>query len=266
MSMILSSSLFDNERIQTSKIVVIVWQWINSNIENRRHCLFYFKFLNMFLFNHFLNQTRKFAHYQYYYIHWQSRLMHNRKQKRNHFEKLISRCQKSIEFFISLLIWNSFEHELFVFRSLIWSSFEHELFVSRLIWFQHFCLITSKWFDFCIFVWSYRNDLIWKIIIIVILTFDKFKLIKLFAKIVANTKTIVFEVFFQRFSKSFEQIVRIAEFLLMKRNDWDFDDIIIKVFCELVVLQKSFWRKNLLFLFWASIFTRTIWSNRTFAK
>ena len=61
--------------------------------------------------------------------------------------------------YFSLLIWNSFEHELLAFHLLIWSSFEHELLASRLIWFQHFCLITSKWLDFCIFDWSHRNDL-----------------------------------------------------------------------------------------------------------
>ena len=32
----------------------------------------------------FIDQTREFAHYQYYYIHRQSRLMHNRKQQKNH--------------------------------------------------------------------------------------------------------------------------------------------------------------------------------------
>ena len=34
-----SSSLLDNERIQTSRVVVIAWQWTNSDIESRRHCL-----------------------------------------------------------------------------------------------------------------------------------------------------------------------------------------------------------------------------------
>ena len=50
--MILSSSLFDNGRVQTSKIVVIV----------------YIKFLNKFLLSHSMSQTREFAHYQYYFI------------------------------------------------------------------------------------------------------------------------------------------------------------------------------------------------------
>ena len=178
----------NNERIQTSRVVVIVWQWTSSNIESRRHCLLYFRFLNMLLLNHLMNQTREFAHYQYYCTHRRSRLMHsrehqedhskncslhflclqlhrwsrlkhNREQKRNHLERLISRCQKSIEFFTLLLIWSSFEHELLASRSLTWNSFEHELFASRSTWLQHFCLITSKWFDFCISAWSHRNDL-----------------------------------------------------------------------------------------------------------
>ena len=141
MSMILSSSLFNNERIQTSKIVVIV----------------YINYVNMFLLNHFMNQIRKFAHYQYYYyyIHRRSRLMHNRKQKRNHsntkffsienfFENVIFKKNEiiyKINFSLlkirirnCFLIWNSFEHELFVF----W-------YVSHQTnWFLHFCLIASK--------------------------------------------------------------------------------------------------------------------------
>ena len=32
----------------------------------------------------FIDQTREFAHYQYYYIHRRSRLMHNREQQKNH--------------------------------------------------------------------------------------------------------------------------------------------------------------------------------------
>ena len=71
-----------NERIQTSKIVVIVWQWTNSNIESRRHCLttklsfvnkqwnviVYIKFSNMFSRNYHENRLENCCITQYYCI------------------------------------------------------------------------------------------------------------------------------------------------------------------------------------------------------
>ena len=170
-SMILSSSLFNNERIQTSKIVVIV----------------YINYVNMFLLNHFMNQIRKFAHYQYYYyyIHRRSRLMHNRKQKRNHsntkfflYWKFLEKYNFQTErnhsntkyFFVNKSLHSQFFFDLKFIRTrniffrLIWNSFEHELFV--------FCfdLISTFLFD--------HIEMIWKIIIVVIFAFDKFDLIE----------------------------------------------------------------------------------------
>ena len=55
--------------------------------------------------------------------------------------------------------WKFFVKRNLSLLSLTWNSFAHEIFASRLIWFQHFCLITLKWFDFYIFAWSHRNDL-----------------------------------------------------------------------------------------------------------
>ena len=112
----IAHEIYDNERINSTKMSMIL-----------SSCLFYFKFVNMFLLQSFLDQIEKFVHYQYYYLlamnesirrnvndfivvctrfwiclmHYsillffsyrRSRLMHNRKQKRNHFEKLIFRC------------------------------------------------------------------------------------------------------------------------------------------------------------------------------
>ena len=141
MSVILSSSLLDNERIQTSKVVVIV----------------YIKYVNMFLLNHFMNQTREFAHYQYYYyyIHRRLRLMHSREQKRNH----SNTKSFSIEDFFENVIFkkNEIIHKANFSLSeirirncfLTWNSFEHELFASWCVshqanWLLHSCLIASK--------------------------------------------------------------------------------------------------------------------------
>ena len=115
-------------------------------------------------------------------IYRRSRLMHNRKQKRNHSNTkyfLVVRNSNSQLFF---LISKFIRTRDICFSSNLWNSFEHEIFVSRLIWFQHFC------FD--------RIEMIWKIIIVVIFASDRLELIE------------------TNYSK---QIVLIAKFLLSKR-------------------------------------------------
>ena len=180
--------------------------------ENRRQCLFYFKFLICFCsVIHWSNSRIRTLSILLYYIYRRSRLMHNRKQKRNYFEKLISRCQKSIEFF------TFFDLKLIRTRNIVFRF---------LIWFLHCCLN------------SYRKT--WKIIMIVTFAFSKFELIERLQKSSQNVKlTIVFEFFFSDFFHWFAC-----------RVCWNFDDIIIRIFCEFVALQKFFRRKiNLLFCF-----------------
>ena len=96
------------------------------------------------------------------------------KTKTKSFAKLVFRCQK---FEFANFCWFQI-HSNTKYLFIVWfethSNTRYLLFV--LIWFQHFCSIASKWFDFCIFVWSHRNDLIWKIIIVVIFAFDKLEL------------------------------------------------------------------------------------------
>ena len=77
-----SSSLLDNERVQTSKIVIVYF------ISN-------FWYVSA---QSFIDQTREFAHYQYYFTHRWSRS----RTERDHLERLVSRCQKSSEFFTFL--------------------------------------------------------------------------------------------------------------------------------------------------------------------
>ena len=152
---------------------------MNSNIENRRHCLtmnefkhrkssslfILFQIFEYVFVQSFIDQIRKFAHYQYYYIHQRSRLMHNRKQQKNH--------SKNCSFFFNEII-----------RKINFSLSE----ISRKM--CSFSLkITRKIYDFLI--WSLhcclnRIEMIWKIIVIVIFSFNKFELIDLFAKIVAK--------------------------------------------------------------------------------
>ena len=135
----------------------------------------YIKFVNMFLLSHFIDQTREFAHYQYYYTHRWSRLMHNREQNEIIRTRSFFRCQK---FEYATLLRRSFEHEIFFLVLLkIHSSTSYLLFDAYHI----------KRFDFCMSAWSHRNDLIWKIIIVVIFAFDRLELFDLFAEIVATT-------------------------------------------------------------------------------
>ena len=116
-------------------IVVIVWQWTNSNIESRRHCLTMNEFKHressslLTLFQIFEYVSAQSSHESNSRIRALSILLYSSmitfdahsKSSRKSFEELFS------SFFLT---WSSFEHELFAFRSLTWSSFEHELFAS----------------------------------------------------------------------------------------------------------------------------------------
>ena len=179
--------------------------------------------------NHFMNQTRKFAHYQYYYIYRRSRLMHNRKQNRNHpntkffsienFSKDVifrqneiirtrnfSRCYE-FDFATFFVTWNSFEHELFAFwcvsHQTIWFDFASLFERIDMIWFEK---SLSSWF-------SHLANSNWS------------------KRLQKSTDAFFFQWFF-------DQVVY--------RVCWNFDDIMIEISCEFVTLQKSSWKENLL--------------------
>ena len=194
----------------------------------------------MFLLNHFMSQTREFAHYQYYCIHRRSRLMHNREQKRDH--------SNTKSFFIENLSKNVIfrKNEIILTRSLsLLIEVRIRNFSSKIIRTRNLSSMKFVFEDVLVFEFNLifaslldRIEMIWRITIIVIFAFDRFELIELFAKIVASTRTIAFEV-------SLSTIFRIVwtsrshrRILLSKRSNWDFDDIMIKVSCELVSLQK----------------------------
>ena len=120
-----------------NKLLNRLWVW------SRHQCLLYIKFLKMFLLNHSLIRFEN-SRIINIIIFIDDHVWCIRKQKRNYFEKLVSRCQKFFEkFIIFLLTWNSFEHEIFVSCSLKFS----ERFITFL---RH---------DFCIIVWVTSTDL-----------------------------------------------------------------------------------------------------------
>ena len=123
----IAHEICDNERIQTSKIVVIVYFISN----------FWIYFCSVILWIK-LENSRIINIIIFFDDHVWCTIENNNEiiRTRNIFSLLKVRIRNSF------LIWNSFEHEIFAFH-LIRNSFEHEIFVSR--------------FDFCINVWSHRK-------------------------------------------------------------------------------------------------------------
>ena len=97
-------------------------------LESRRQCLLYFKFVNMFLSQSFLDQIEN-SRIINIIILYSSTITFDAqsKAKTKSFAKLVSRCQKSFEESITSL-WKSFEK--YIIFALIWNSFEHEIFAS----------------------------------------------------------------------------------------------------------------------------------------
>ena len=228
-----------------------LWQWTSSDIESRRHCLTMDGFRHressslltsgswicfcpitlrvrledsriinttIFIGDHVWctieNVKTKSSEHEIF-LYWKPLEERNFQTERNH---------PNTKFFsLSGVRFRNFSCDLkFIRARIICFSSDLKLIRARNIcfsfWLLHLCLTASKWFEKSLSSWfSHLTGSNWS------------KRLRRSSQLRQNDDCFR-NLFFNDFQiKSFEQVVRIAVFLLSKRKNWNFDDIVIIV-------------------------------------